>query len=70
MKHMGTIEINISSVLRWGGSSKESLSVACMYVCHDNGHNSLRTQLLSLLMDQVPVFLPMEPRLAPYGRPL
>ena len=24
----------------------------------------------SLLMDQVPVFLPMEPRLAPYGRPL
>ena len=23
-----------------------------------------------LLMDQVPVFLPMEPRLAPYGRPL
>ena len=24
----------------------------------------------SLLMDQVPVFLPMEPTLAPYGRPL
>ena len=24
----------------------------------------------SLLMDQVPVFLPMEPRLALYGRPL
>ena len=24
----------------------------------------------SLLMDQVPVFLPMEPRLAPYGCPL
>ena len=24
----------------------------------------------SLLMDHVPVFLPMEPRLAPYGRPL
>ena len=31
----------------------------------------LRGQLTcSLLMDQVPVFLPMEPRLAPYGRPL
>ena len=24
----------------------------------------------SLLMDQVPVFLPMEPRSVPYGRPL
>ena len=34
----------------------------CLFVCLLLRH--------SLLMDQVPVFLPMEPRLAPYGRPL
>ena len=53
-------------------------------ICHYSGMNGkvvflipflldqevilLRQSLL--ILDQVPVFLPMEPRLAPYGRPL
>ena len=52
-------------------------------ICHYSGMNGkvvfsipflLDQEVLllrhSLLMDQVPVCLPMEPRLAPYGRPL
>ena len=52
-------------------------------ICHYSGMNGKVVSLIpflldqevlflrqSLLMDQVPVFLPMEPRLAPYGRPL
>ena len=51
-------------------------------ICHYSGMNGKVVFLIpflldqevillrqSLLMDQVPVFLPIEPRLAPYGRP-
>ena len=52
-------------------------------ICHYSGMNGKVVFLIPILldqevkllrqatlMDQVPVFLPMEPRLAPYGRPL
>ena len=59
------------------------MTIILTLICHYSGMNGkvvfsipflLDQEVIllrhSLLMDQVPVFLPMEPRLAPYGRPL
>ena len=39
-------------------------------ICMDMHSMDMHSMDMSLLMDQVPVLLPMEPRLAPYRCPL
>ena len=65
------------------GGRRNVRTIILTLICHYSGMNGkvvfsipflLDQEVIllrhSLLMDQVPVFLPMEPRLAPYGRPL
>ena len=65
------------------GGRRNVRTIILTLICHYSGMNGkvvfsipflLDQEVIllrhSLLMDQDPVFLPMEPRLAPYGRPL
>ena len=65
------------------GGRRNVRTIILTLICHYSGMNGkvvfsipflLDQEVIllrhSLLMDQVPVFLPMEPRLAPYGCPL